>query len=280
MGKNFLQKRIKNSIVFHQLLLSRYMSGQRVQLFIYSSEEMCRDHSKIHVKITPFLIDANAPTVIVCPGGAYKFISRIGEGITIAQELNKKGYNAILLNYSIGKHARYPAPMNDLAKCITYIKNNADAMNINAENIHLMGFSAGGHLCAYFGARYKLFEENISLRPKTITLAYPVISMGEDTHSISKHSLLGIKPTDFEIADKSVENIVDENYPPVFFMHCKDDHSVPVSNSLRFDAALTEKGVKHEMKLYDNGGHGVGLGEDTDAVGWLDSAVEFIDSVS
>lgn len=281
ISKEYIKDKMKDNVLFHQQTMQRRMNGEKVDLCIYSKNEIYRDFSKSHVKITPFLIGGDKPTVIICPGGAYQFISRVNEGIDIALTVNKKGYNAFILSYSVGKHARFPAPMNDLAQCISYIKKHADVMNINANKIHLIGSSAGGHLCAYFGANYKLFEqeyegETFSLRPASIVLAYPVISMSKDFHRITRTSLLGINPTEFEIADKSINNIVDSFYPPTFFWHCKDDTSVPYSNSLKLEEVFKKKGIEHEMKLYATGGHGIGLGLGTDAAGWIDEAVDFI----
>ncbi len=278
--KNF-KKKLQIDIIFRKRLFERSTHGEKFELKVYSTDEINREHSKSQVKVTPFLVGANAPCVIICPGGAYKFVSKVKEGIDFALALNERGYNAFVLNYSTANHAKFPAPMNDLAACITYIKKNADFMNVDATNIHLMGASAGGHLCAYFGENYKLFESEVagktySLRPNSIVLAYPVISMSEDFHRISKLKLLGANPTDKEVRDKSMEFNVGKDYPPTFFFHCKDDLSVPVSNSIRFDIALTDAEVEHKMRLYDKGGHGVGLGIGTDADGWIDAAVEFM----
>lgn len=276
------KKKLLININFRKRLFKRRTYGEKIELEVYSAQQIYRDKSKKHVKMTPFLVGSNAPCVVVCPGGAYEWVSKVKEGIDFALALNERGYNAFVLSYSTAKHAKFPAPMNDLAACITYIKKNADMMNVDATNIHIMGASAGGHLCAYFGENHELFqteddEKTYSLKPNSIVLAYPVISMSEDFHRVSKLKLLGANPTAKEVHDKSMEFNVSENYPPTFFFHCKDDLSVPVSNSTRFDIALTDAKVEHKMKLFDKGGHGVGLGKNTDADGWIDEAVEFMD---
>ncbi len=250
---------------------------------LYSKEEIAEDKSKRHTKIVPFLIGENKPTVIICPGGAYEFVSFNNEGVEFANELNRNGYNAFMLVYRTGKNARFPAPMEDLARAVSFAKHNQKKFGIDAEEFSLFGSSAGGHLCAYFGARYEDFEKDYigqkySLRPKSIALSYPVISLCKETHEVTCHTLLGLHCTEDERRDKSVELIASETYPPTFLWHCEGDRTVPISNSIRFDEKLSELGVKHCFNRYKHGGHGIGLGYGTTADGWIHDAIKFMQS--
>ena len=66
--------------------------------------------------------------VLICPGGAYKFISDFNEGEPFAREFNKRGINAFVLFYSVGYNARYPRPVKDVARSMQFIKANAEAI--------------------------------------------------------------------------------------------------------------------------------------------------------
>ena len=68
-----------------------------------------------------------------------------------------------------------------------------------------------------------------------------------------------------------------KDYPDTFIVHAKDDEVVSVEHSIRFDRMLQEKGIRHEMYLVDHAKHGFGLGLETDAAGWLERAVNFIE---
>jgi dipeptidyl aminopeptidase/acylaminoacyl peptidase len=48
--------------------------------------------------------------------------------------------------------------------------------------------------------------------------------------------------------------------PPVFLMHAIDDPAVPVENSLLMIDALRAAGRPVEAHLFEEGGHGFGLG--------------------
>lgn len=281
--KNRLENKMRR-FLFERFLVQRRLSGEKVFYPLYSKEEIEKEPSRAFATVIPFLIKKHAPTVIVCPGGAYEFLSFNAEGGDYAKAFNKAGFNVFLLNYRVSAAAHYPNPMEDLARAICFAKAHAAAFGINEKKLVIVGSSAGGHLCAYFGARYKEFEapyhgKEYSLRPSAIVLAYPVISMFEETHELSRLRLLGLHSTPEEQKDKSVELIADEDYPPVFFWHCEGDCTVPISNSIRFDERLTKMGVKHVFMRYPLGGHGIGLGRNTTADGWFEKAVEFLRDV-
>lgn len=260
------------------------MKGEKPILPLYTKEEFEEDPTRAFARIVPFVIGKNAPTVIVCPGGAYQFISYNNEGAEIARALNKRGYNVFMLVYRVGVAARFPNPMLDLARAVNFVKYNAEAYGIDSERLFIFGASAGGHLAAYFGARYKDFEgeylgKRFSLRPTGIVLMYPLISLVTDTHEISRATLLGLGSTEEERLDKSVELIADESYPPTFLWHCEADETALISNSIAFDKKLTELGVKHRFLRFPGGGHGYGTGVGTVAEGWINDAVEFMNEI-
>ena len=271
-------------ITFEKNVMDRRKRGEEVFLPLYGEDEIRSASSKRKAKIIPFVIGENKPTVIICPGGGYEFVSINNEGYDFAKKFNGLGLNAFVVVYRVGKNARFPSPMEDLARAICFVKRNAEKYNIDAENFYLCGSSAGGHLCAYFGAKYKDFEKsymgkNYDLRPKGIVLAYPVISLYKDTHEGSCRTLLGNHCTDEEKRAKSVELIADESYPPTFFWHFETDKTVPVSNSIRLDEKLSSLGVKHKFGRYPVGTHGIGLADGTTAEGWIYEADKFLRSI-
>ncbi|HAQ63921.1 MAG TPA: alpha/beta hydrolase [Ruminococcaceae bacterium] len=253
---------------------------------LYTKNEIKERPKRKHVTLESYIIGKNAPTVLVCPGGAYRMVSDFNEGKPFALELNKRGYNAFVLFYSIGAgNARYPYPLNDVARALQFIKSKAGELKINADSIALMGSSAGGHLAALFSAQYKRFEteyesEIYNLKPSALLLTYPVITMGELTHKESRTNLLGALSGKTERDAASVEKIVTADYPPAFMWHNKDDRSVDYRNSVMLKGALDRCGVKNELLLYETGGHGVGLAKGLDADGWIDKAIDFLDSVT
>ena len=252
---------------------------------IYSQKEIEERPQRNNVILESYVIGQNAPTVLICPGGAYKFISNHNEGKPFAEKLNAHGYNAFVLFYSVGfGNGRFPYPLQDVARAAQFIKSKAKELNINADGISLMGSSAGGHLCAFFASQYKNFEgeyngEFYSLKPQSLVLCYPVITMRELTHKLSRYIFLGFFSGKAERERASVELNITGDYPPAFVWHNKDDATVDVRNSIMFQKALDEKGVKNELHLYETGGHGIGLAKRKEAEGWIEKAMAFLDSI-
>ena len=49
--------------------------------------------------------------------------------------------------------------------------------------------------------------------------------------------------------------------PPCFVWSTQEDKAVPVTNSLRFVAALQQNGIDYDFHVYQKGPHGIGLSE-------------------
>ncbi len=233
----------------------------------------------------------NKPAVIICPGGGYENLSVYSEGLELAGVLEQAGYHAFVLTYRL-KPNSYPLPQVDLCYAMKYVRANADFYGIDADNVMILGSSAGGHLCASYGFVYKEIEkelmdrlkdydanlaqcyEQINVKPNKIALSYPVINLLEDFHEGSAVALTG---GDKALCEKlSVDRHISADYPKTFVWACEDDDVVPVSNSRRLGAALASKGVEHKIEIFPTGGHGCGLAYDTSASSWMADLIEFM----
>ncbi len=231
------------------------------------------------------------PAVIICPGGGYEFVSFDYEGLQIARRMEAEGYRAFILNYRFSPN-RYPAPQIDLALAIKYLRANAKQYQIDPSDLMIMGFSAGGHLCASTAAlpdkiggyltdaltsyrpEWVSACADISARPDKICLCYPVISFLEDAHEPSVQALTGGEES---LRQKlSVETLVTANYPKTFIWTCLDDAMVPPNNAVRMGEALKRENAPCELKLYPQGGHGCALATGTSAAGWVDTMLNYM----
>ncbi len=220
---------------------------------------------------------SNGTSVIICPGGGYGMLAINKEGYKVAEWLNDLGINAFVLKYRLPSDLimknKTVGPLQDAQEAVRVIRRNALKWKLNPNKIGIMGFSAGGHLAATLSTHYddKVYtpSDTTSAKPNFSILIYPVISMQEGiTHQGSKDNLLG-KNADNEATDKySNEKQVTAATPKAFLVHATDDKAVPVENSINYYLALKKEKVSAEMHLYENGGHGFGLGTKGTNVNW------------
>ena len=222
--------------------------------------------------LTVFLADqssSNGTAVIICPGGGYLHLAINKEGYKIAKWFNSFGISAFVLKYRMPNDLTMKdktiGPLQDAQEALRMVRRNASKWHLDSNKIGIMGFSAGGHLAATVSTQYaeKVYDskDDVSARPDFSILIYPVISMQDGiTHNGSKVSLLGQNASKKLIDKYSNQKQIDANTPKTFIVHATDDKVVPVENSINYYMNLKKYNVPVEMHLYENGGHGFGLG--------------------
>jgi acetyl esterase/lipase len=252
----------------------------------YKGEEILTKVSRPMLRVfLPPKDKATGAAVIVCPGGAYFFLAIGHEGTAIAKALAEHGIAAFVLKYRLPDDStmvdKRLGPFQDAQRAIQIVRQHAKGWNIRTDRIGIMGFSAGGHLAAMTGTDFKtaLIENksNTSLRPDFMILAYPVITFkvgGPDAQT--RHCLLGADTTEANIHRFSAEEQVTAETPATFLVHAGDDDDVSVDQSLAFYSALKKHDVSATMLIYNRGGHGFGVHNQTSSIDWLSLACSWI----
>lgn len=235
---------------------------------------------------------ATGQTVLIFPGGGYGILAYDWEGSDFAKLLNAKGIAGIVVKYRLPNSKsvteKHKVPLQDAQRAIRTVRYNAAEWNIDPNNIGIIGFSAGGHLASTLGTHYNEVVyakqdaiDQLSARPDFMTLAYPVITMGElNTHGGSRKNLLGENPTQEMLDHFSNELQVTADTPPTFLLHASDDTAVPVENSLLFYTALLKHKVPAAMHIYPTGGHGFALGlQEPHLATWTDQWIGWMNSL-
>ncbi|BDI28513.1 hypothetical protein CCAX7_005640 [Capsulimonas corticalis] len=225
--------------------------------------------------LTPYLPDAGKATgaaMLVLPGGGYAGVVMDHEGSAYALWLNQHGIAAFVLRYRLGSHGYHdPVELGDASRAIRTIRAKAADWKIDPHRVGVMGSSAGGHLASSLATHFDAGDpkaadpiERESSRPDLGVLCYAVITMAKPfTHEGSRDNLLGANASAAAIARMSSEQQVTAQTPPCFVWATQEDNVVPVENSLMFAQALQKNHVPFDLHIYQHGGHGVGLGDDT-----------------
>jgi acetyl esterase/lipase len=229
---------------------------------------------------------SNGTAVVICPGGGYSHLAIDKEGFKVASWLNTLGITAFVLKYRLPSdwimENKTIGPLQDAQEAIRMVRRHANTWNINPEKIGIMGFSAGGHLASTLSTHYLddvYVHDSISAKPNFSILIYPVISMeNEITHKGSRTNLLGNVPSEDLMVLYSNEKQIDSLTPPTFLIHATDDKAVPVENSIQYYMALKDNNIPVEMHIFENGGHGFGLGVKDTSLYWTDSCEQWLKS--
>lgn len=232
------------------------------------------------------------PAIIVAPGGAYA-IHATKESEPVAIQFMQMGYQVIVLKYSVGsdrahpekgilRHVKYPMQVIEMFETMHIVKQHADEWHIDPEAVFLMGFSAGGHVCASCGVRWRdpallqqlsFVPQDKELKAKGIVLGYPFLVPNsaeffqahalkevEKVQSIMNHVLYQTDtPAQTDLDKVNLLNYINQDTVPVFLWHSIDDPVVDARNSTRFITKLLENGIQAEYHLFGHGEHGKAL---------------------
>ncbi len=203
------------------------------------------------ISVYPAPADKNTgAAVLVFPGGGYYILAMDLEGTEVCDWLNSIGVTAALVKYRVPMREGQPpyvAPLQDAQRALSLLRLHARDWGVDPLRVGVLGFSAGGHLCAALsastGRTYPRIDEadDVSSHPDFQLLIYP-------------DGLVG-KGGSYTLAP---EVAVTNATPPTFLVMAEDD-PVRAENILGYALALKAEKVPMEMHLYPTGGHGYGL---------------------
>lgn len=214
----------------------------------------------------------NGASLLIAPGGGYRWVVRDKEGYECAQRFADAGLTVYVMSYRLpgdGWAAGPETPLQDAQRALRLVRREAarKGAGLDPARVGLMGFSAGGHVAGSLSLMFDapVYEpvdavDKPSARPDISVLVYPVATMKPPlAHAGSRQLLLGPNPTPELEARWSLETRARPDAPATFLLHAADDVSVPVENSLALEAALRARKVPTEMHIFEEGGHGFGL---------------------
>lgn len=212
--------------------------------------------------------------MIVFPGGGFKALAITLEGTEICNWVAAKGMTCILSKYRVPKSNHYwdedchcsvtprvLAALQDAQRTIRLVRAKANDLQINANRIGVIGFSAGGYLVVQTSnivePAYRPVDaiDRISSRPDFSVAIYP-------GHLCRKGSTL----------DPAIH--VTKQTPPTFLLQAWDDPVDDICNSTVYARALADAGVPSEVHLFAKGGHAFGLRHKEHPVAMWPSLVE------
>lgn len=215
--------------------------------------------------ITPFIPKKNATgvAVIIAPGGGHSKLCLGHEGYALAQWFQEHGVAAFVLKYRLAreKGSTYTIQdhaMADARRALRTVRARAAEWGVNPERVGIMGFSAGGELAAFAAMQNDPGKpdaadavERMSSRPDFQALIYPGTS--------------------------GLFNAT-KGMPPVFIACGYGDRQDIAEGMATLYLKYKAAGVKAELHIYSNAGHGFGYrpGTTTAAGRWPERFMEWL----
>ncbi|MBP2832887.1 alpha/beta hydrolase [Aquimarina sp. U1-2] len=188
----------------------------------------------------------NGIGILIAPGGGYHVLAIDKEGYEIAQWLTTLGYTAFVLQYRVPK--KEEGALQDMQRAIRVVRNYAEDYEIKSDSIGVLGFSAGGSLCARLGSQYNQdtypsFDtiDTIQSKPNFSILIYPAYLDKGKNRSLTP----GLNPKNHTL--------------PTFIFATADDYYA--NSALVWAQSLRDQEIPVELHLLPEGGHGYGLRE-------------------
>ena len=198
-------------------------------------------------------------SVIICPGGGFKFLAINQEGRELAEKLAHHGINAFVYYYKTHPisqkrlNEEYTVPREkilstaslDLQQVIHHLRKKSKDLDINPNNIGLIGFSAGGSL-----AVETVLGSSISDKPNFLAAVY---TGNWITKSISPP-----------------KNI------PLFISCSKDDPLGLYAVTMELYELWGKANEDVKLLIYEKGGHGYGMNKKGLPLdGWSDEFINW-----
>ena len=177
------------------------------------------------------------------------------------QHLLDAGFTMVAVHHGSAPRFKVPDAVADVRRAVRHVRANAAAYGIDPERLGVQGGSAGGHLSLMLGlasdpgdptAEQPVLRE--SNRVQAVVAYFPPVDLRDAAGPNERFPALDFDPT--LAADISPIAFVSADDPPVLLIHGDADELVPISNSERMHAALTEANVANEMVVIEGAAHG------------------------
>jgi acetyl esterase/lipase len=207
--------------------------------------------------------------VLVFHGGAW----RLGSPKDVHERtaaLAAQGFVGIAVQYRFLDVAPWPAPLEDAAAALSWVRDNAGQLGIDPGKVVVQGHSAGAHISLM------ACTLEAALRPAAVVAYYPPIgfhsvpeppggilgasvelltSQQDELGRLPSWMLLPPDPSQADLDAVSPIELVTPEFPPVIIFQGTADKALPLRASINLHRRLVDLGVPSELHTYAGRDH-------------------------
>lgn len=203
---------------------------------------------------TPSTGDGPFPAVVFVHGGGWMAGHSVMHN-RHAAHLAADGFVALTINYRLMQEALWPAPVDDVAAAVAYLRANADELGVDPMRVAISGGSAGGHLAALAVAQ----STGTDAAVQAAVLWYPVLDVTfAHTPEMFRTFLGNTLDTLLDGAPRAAASPAAHlraGHPPVLTLVGEQDTAAPPVDAEDYHAQLRALGVDNELHIEAGVGH-------------------------
>lgn len=229
--------------------------------------------------------DGPLPVIVHVHGGGWRRGSRRHAlpalGADFYGSLAAQGFAVAAADYRLSGEANFPAPLDDVRTAVSWARDNAASLGLDAGRVFLWGDSSGGHLA--------LLAALTGAKVQGVVAWFPVTDLGGLPSDVAEAGGVpdpgpGSREAQFlgapassapDLArEASPLTYASAAAPPVLLMHGTADDMVPAAQSVRLAEVLREAGAAVELELVPGATHFWNGARDVPAI--VRRSVEFL----
>lgn len=198
--------------------------------------------------------NGRAPVLLQVPGGAWVTGNKRGQAHPLMSHLAELGWVCVAINYRLSPRSTWPDHIVDVKRALAWTKENIADYGGDPDWIAITGGSAGGHLSslAALTPNDPQFQPGFEDADTRVQAAVPFYGVYDFTRSDnSMHPLMvpmvakqvfKLRRTEIEEPFRNASPIahINQDAPPFFVLHGRNDSLIPVEQARSFTARLRE----------------------------------------
>lgn len=199
--------------------------------------------------------DGAQPLVVFFYGGSWKRGTRANYRF-VGEALTASGYVVAIPDYGIYPEVRFPEFVEDGARAVRWVRDNAVRFGGDPDSVYLIGHSAGAHIVALLA----LDERYLTAAGVPLAVIKGVVGLS-GPYAFHPLATRSVRPIFEHLADPNAARpitFVDGTEPPMLLLHGATDSTVDAANSRTLADRIRAVGGRVRHVEYPREGH-IGL---------------------